>query len=90
MNERMAANVRCVKNPQSPERKASLLEDINTIKGSIEEMRTDFDNQIQEIILKIEEIENEKIEKSSVIDVKIAEQTTKTGAIFFIYSMGNA
>ena len=63
-------NVRCVKTSKH-ERKASLLEDINIMKESIEQKRTDFDNQIEEIILKIEEIENEKQQKLQEIDDQI-------------------
>ena len=71
INERMAAKREMRKKTSKHERKASLLEDINIMKESIEQKRTDFDNQIEEIILKIEEIENEKQQKLQEVDDKI-------------------
>ena len=57
------------------ERKASLLEEIKSLQEDINAKRDNFDLQINEIIEKIEEIELEKVDKSSSIDHKISEQT---------------
>ena len=73
------------KKAAKPERKAALLEDINTIKESIEQKRNDFDNQIEEMILKIEEIENEisglKDEKQIITDHILDKERTKQALI---------
>jgi len=71
MNKRIVAKREMRKKVAKPERKAALLEDINTIKESIEQKRNDFDNQIEEMILKIEEIENEKQQKLQEVDDQI-------------------
>ena len=82
MNERITVKREMRKKATKPELKASLLDDINTIKESIEEKRNDFDAQIEEMVSKIEEIENEKVEKSKVIDDKITDQTLKLDQYF--------
>jgi hypothetical protein len=68
LNERIAVKREMRKKASKSERKASILEDINTINDSIKEKRTYFDNQIAEMIKTIEEIESEKQQKEQDID----------------------
>ena len=82
MNDRVASKREMRKKASKPERKATLLEDINTIKESIEEKRAYFDAQIEEMLAKIEGLEKEKVEKSSLIISKIEEQNAKLDHYF--------
>ena len=71
INERISAKREMRKNASKPEKKASLLDDINALKETIDLKRLDFDNQIEEMIVKIEEIEIERQQKYQAVDDKI-------------------
>ena len=71
MNDRVASKREMRKKASIPERKATLLEDINAIKESIEEKRAYFDAQIEEMLAKIEGLEEEKQQKLKEVDDKI-------------------
>ena len=71
MNDRVASKRDMMEKASIPERKATLLEDINAIKESIEEKRTYFDAQIEEMLAKIEGLEEEKQQKLKEVDDKI-------------------
>ena len=71
MNDRVASKREMREKASKPERKATLLEDINAIKESIEEKRTYFDAQIEEMLAKIEGLEEEKHQKLQEVDDKI-------------------
>ena len=71
MRERVASKQEMRKKATKPERKAGLLDEINTLKGDIETKREMFDVQIEELVEKINIIEQEKAEKVKDIDEKI-------------------
>jgi hypothetical protein len=71
MNDRAASKRDMREKASIPERKATLLDDINSIKESIEEKRTYFDAQIEEMLAKIEGLEEEKQQKLKEVDDKI-------------------
>jgi hypothetical protein len=71
INEQIAAKREMRKKASKPERKRDLLTNIEELKITADEKRLIFDNQILELSLKIEEIENEKIDRVSAIDDKI-------------------
>lgn len=62
----MAAKRETRKKATKPERKVSLLEDIKNIEESINEKRAYFDVQIEEMLMKIEELDKEKKQKSEL------------------------
>jgi predicted nucleic acid-binding Zn-ribbon protein len=77
INERIAVKREMRKKVSKPERKRNLLADIDELKIKSDEKRDYFDDQILEMRSKIEEIEQEKEERSGAIDEKIADLTAE-------------
>ena len=71
MRERVASKQEMRKKATKPERKAALLDEINSLRYDIETKREVFDVQIEELVEKINIIEQEKAEKVKDIDDKI-------------------
>jgi len=77
MRERVASKRDMRKKATKPERKAALLDEINSLMGDIETKREMFDVQIEELVEKLNIIEQEKDEKVKDIDDKILAKTNE-------------
>ncbi|MBT4828750.1 MAG: hypothetical protein HON82_09275 [Candidatus Marinimicrobia bacterium] len=75
INDRIAAKREMRKKVSKPERKRNLLADIDELKTKSDEKKEFFDAQIHEMISRIEEIEQEREERSGAIDEKITDLT---------------
>ena len=71
MRERVSSKVGMRKKATKPERKAALLDDINSLRDDIETKREMFDIQIEELVEKLNIIDQEKSVKTKDIDNKI-------------------
>ena len=77
MRERVASKRDMRKKATKPERKATLLDEVNSLMGDIETKREMFDVQIEELVEKLNIIEQEKSVKTKDIDDKILAKTNE-------------